>query len=133
LVKGGSYIKFKYNTFVSNDLNNVFYGIETANTNEGDGLLVSENCEATYNNLLGKRAGIGCSTEVYVPTAKASIQTWAVDRNKYYGANNKFAYDGDLHELATKSTFWTAAPTNDANSKMVGNINYKISNTRKDI
>ncbi len=130
LIKGGKFIKAKWNTFICN--NNLYVGFDCSNTNEGDGLLQVTDLEVKNNNIFGKLAALNLAAGTD-PTTTASLQTSVFNENKYYSTNGDWAVNGTTHQLATKSTLWNTATTNDDNSKMVVVNTYEISTELVDI
>jgi hypothetical protein len=133
LSKGGQKCTYRWNTFISNDTDNINAGFVTDNFDDSGTILESKDHIITDNNIFGKGVALNCSTEAIVPLAKTSFQSCVVDRNNYYSDNGDWAFDGAVHQLATRDTFWTGAPNNDDNSKMRTKTNYTISPIKKDI
>jgi len=110
VIKGGKFIKAKYNTLVSNVA--TYASLVIDNANEGDGVLPVTDCDIQYNNVFGKGAAIafGIGTD---PLSSDSAQSCVFDYNNYFSDNGDWAYDGVIHQLATKISISDTATTHD--------------------
>jgi hypothetical protein len=135
VIKGGSNVRLRYNSAKCNySIPLMGYGLNIYNTDEGDGVLVISNNEIKNNNIFGLSGSIiSLSGNDLIPKTTDSIQSCVFDSNKYYSENGAWANDGDIHQLATKETFWTGNATNDINSRMTSNNTIIVSAIKKDI